>query len=274
MNDFLHFIRATMVEPEAFGTVHLIAIAAVVLLVTLLCIFFRDSNPKIYARILLIIWAVMLVMDILRQVFLAYSFDEEGNIVWKYAWGAAPLQLCDAPLYLLPAIALLKEGKLKDALSAFMYSYVLLGGLVTLIAISSIASTYVFLTFQTLLHHGLQIVACIFIAVHERKRVSPRKFLSGALVFLCAVVAVTAFNLVMHELHPEQAVNMYFISPYQKKVSPVFNDAWMKITGIWQILFYVGGVSAFAFILFMILYGIFRLSKRLGERKSPNTVRA
>ena len=46
MNDFLHFIRATMVEPEAFGTVHLIAIAAVVLLVTLLCIFFASRIQR------------------------------------------------------------------------------------------------------------------------------------------------------------------------------------------------------------------------------------
>ena len=99
-------------------------------------------------------------------------------------------------------------------------------------------------------------------------------FLWGAMVFILSVIAVTIYNVTAHALHPEQGVNMYFISPYQKKVSPIFNDAWMQITGIWQILFYAGGVSAFAFILFILLYGAFYLIRRQEKRKSPNVVQA
>ena len=274
MSTLLRALKATIDTPKPFGAVHLIALGAAILLIALLCLFFRNADDKVYRRVLLVIWGVMIVMDVLRMLHMSYAITEEGDIVWGFSWSILPLQLCDAPLYLLPAIAILKEGKTRDALSAFMYSYVLLGGLVTFINISSIVNTSIFLTAQTVLHHGLQIVSCAFIAVHERKRMTVKQFLWGALVFVLSVIAVTAYNVILHAVHPEQGVNMYFISPYEKKVSPIFNDAWMQITGIWQILFYAGGVSAFAFILFILLYGVFYLIRRQEKRKSPNAVRA
>ena len=274
MSTLLRTLKATMDTPKPFGAVHLIALGAAALLIAVLCLLFRNADNKVYRRVLLVIWGVMIVMDVLRMLHMSYAITEEGDIVWGFSWSILPLQLCDAPLYLLPAIALLKEGKIRDALSAFMYSYVLLGGLVTYIGVNSIVNASVFLTVQTLLHHGLQIVSCTFIAVHERGRMRLKLFLWGAMVFILSVIAVTIYNVTAHALHPEQGVNMYFISPYQKKVSPIFNDAWMQITGIWQILFYAGGVSAFAFILFILLYGAFYLIRRQEKRKSPNVVQA
>ena len=274
MEVFLHLLKTTTEEPAPFGVVHLVTLGIVALLAIFLCVFFRNSDQKVYKRILLSIWGIMIAMDILRIIHLCCNITPENEISTTFSWSFLPFQLCDAPFYLLPMIAFLKEGKLRDALSAYIYTYVLLGGLVTLIVVSSITSRYVFTNVQTLLHHGLQVVSCIFIAVHERKRINMRCFATGILVFLCAVIFVTGYNILTHAIQPEDHVNMYFISPYEKKVSPVFNDAWMKITGIWQILFYVVGITAFSFILFMIIYGLIRLTARRGERKSPNENRA
>lgn len=274
MDAILRALKATMDTPKTFGGVHFVAMGAAIFLFVIITLFFRNCEQKTYRNILLTIWSVMFAMDVLRMIYMCYSVTPEGEITWSFYWTILPFQLCDAPLYLLPVIACLKDGKLRDALSAFTYSYVLLGGLVTFINISSIATAYVFLNVQTLLHHGLQIVSAAYIAVYNRRNIRIQHFLYGAAVFIACVIFVTGYNVLLNAIHPEQRVNMYFISPYQKKVSPIFNDAWMKITGIWQILFYVGGVTAFAFILFMMLYGLFYLLRRIEERKSPSVVRA
>ena len=162
MDNLLRALRATMDIPKPFGVIHIITLVGVMVLTALLCIFCRNANKKTFRAILLSIWGVMIVIEILRNIYNAYSITESGEIVWGYGVEILPLQLCDAPLYLLPVIALLKDGKLRDALCAFTYTYVLLGGIVTLIVVSSIATERVFLNVQTLIHHSLQIVSSIY----------------------------------------------------------------------------------------------------------------
>ena len=83
----------------------------------------------------------------------------------------------------------------------------------------------------------------------------------GILVFLIAVSIATVFNVVMHHFVPDQVINMFFISPYYAKTSPFFDSAWQAMGGIGRLFFYIGGLTGFAFIIFMVFYVCSRILK-------------
>ena len=261
MEKLIRLLQTHMEEPKAFGAFHMTALAIVVLITILLCVFFRNADLATFKRILIIIWAIMFLMEGIRQIILSCTFTPEGT-VWKYKWESFPLQLCDSPLYILLPIALLKEGRVRDALIGYAFTYVLLGGIATYIAPSSIATTVVYLNVQTLAHHGFQIASCIYIGVYNRKKIGFKIFGMGILVFLIGVSIATAFNVIMHHVIPDQVINMFYISPYFLKEAPlIFNAAWSKMSGIGRLFFYIGGMSGIAFIIFMVFYACSRILK-------------
>ena len=68
MEKVLHFFKSTMEVPPAWGAFHLVAIALVVVITFLLCLFFRNANNNVFRLVLIIIWAVMFTMEAIKQV--------------------------------------------------------------------------------------------------------------------------------------------------------------------------------------------------------------
>ena len=257
MEKFLRLLQSKMDVPQPFGSFHLFAVFLVILGTVAVCANFHNADEKTFRRVLVTIWTVMIAMEALKQFIKSYSFTPEGSLVWAYAWDSFPLQLCDSPLYLLLPIAFLPNGRMRDALSVFMYTYILLGGVSTFILISTTFTATIYFNVHTLAHHGLQVIACIFIAVRNRDRIAAHSFLDGLLVFLIAVTLATTFNVVMHLLVPDQVINMFYISPFFKKTMPILNDAWQSLHWIPTILLYISGVSLLAYLVYRFYKKIF-----------------
>lgn len=252
MRKILLLLKTTMAVPQPLGAFHIVAVLLTLLLTIVICFFFRNADEKTFRIVLVVIWAIMFSMEAVKQVEESFTVAEDGSFLWRYSWTTFPLQLCDSPLYLLLPIAFMKEGKIRDALCAFMHTYILLGGLSTFILISTTFGSNVYCNVQTLSHHGLQVVVCSFIAVHNRNKINYSTFQGGAIVFLCSVAIATLFNVVMHQFVPDQVINMFFISPYFKKTMPILNEAWHNLHWFGTILLYVVGVSVFAFLIFLL----------------------
>lgn len=258
MREFLDWLGRTMETPKQFGTLHIIALLTLAVFSFALCFSFRNAGDKTYRRILVVVWAVMFVMELIGQLRRSVSVAEDGALVWTYRSSFVPLQLCDTPLYLLLPIAFLQDGKVRDALSAYMSSYILLGGIFAFLFASTIFTDNVYVNAHTLIHHGLQVAVCLFIGVRNRRRLTLRAFLSAIVVFSISVAFVTICNVGMHALYPEEEINMFFISPYFRKAVPILNDGWQRLHWATVILLYVGVVSAFSFVI----YGLQRLIVR------------
>ena len=242
---------------------HLISIVCVILLGYVLCTSFLNAKESVFRAILISIWAVMFVMEVIKQVTVSCTFDGNGVAVWSYDWGQFTLQLCDSPIYLLLPIALLKDGKLRDALCAFMATYILIGGIATYAFPASIYTTSVYHNVHTLVHHGLQIVSCLYIAFHQRNRLTIASFRRAIVVFIIAIGIATTFNVVMHKLHPEQVINMFFISPYFVKTVPaVVDEAWHSMHWMGRIALYFVGVTVLATAVFTIYRWVFHPEKQ------------
>ena len=263
MKKFMAFLRLEMAQPPAFGTFHLVAFALTLLTTIALCFFCHDVDDATYRRILFVIWIVMVVMEALKQFSKCYVISDDGSIVWGYDWTTFPFQLCDGPLYLLLPIALMPDGKVRNALSLYSATYIVLGGLSTYILISTTFGNVAYWNVQTLAHHGLQIVSGVFIGIHNRKNWTDWKnFSSAVVVFLPAVVIATTLNIVLHYLVPGQEINMFFISPFFKKTMPIWNEAWHKLHWTINIAIYVFGVTIIAFGVYMIYQLFFRLARK------------
>ena len=267
MTNLFVFLQKTMEEPQPFGTFHWIAIAATVAVTLFLCLFFRNAGEKGYRRILIVIWAVMVLFEVVAELVLSFAAYDDGTVTWTYHLSFFPLQLCDTPLYLLLPIAFLKDGKVRDALSAYMCSYILLGGLIAYGFASTIFGANIFLNVRTLIHHGLQIAVCIFIGVRNRRRFSLRTFLSAMIVFVISVAFITAFNVGMHAIYPEEYINMFYISPYHRRTVPVLNEAFQSIHWSVVILLYLTVVSVLAFVIYLVYRLIVRLVSPRAEKK-------
>ena len=258
MKKLMLLLKAEMEVPQVLGTFHIVAILLTLITTVVICLLFHNADEKTFRVVIVTIWAIMFTMEAVRQFSVSYTFQEDGSLSWRYDWGKFPLQLCDSPLYVLLPIALMKDGKVRDAFSFYSVTYVLLGGVSTYVLISTTFGPYVYLNVQTLAHHGLQIVSAMLILMHNRKRLSWLGFRNAIFVFLGVVTAATLFNVIMHWIVPDQVINMCFISPYFKKTMPILNDAWHALHWAPTILLYVFGVTFLAFLLFWLYRGIFR----------------
>jgi len=270
MEKFLRFLQTTMETPKPYGAFHLIAVAIVLVATFLVCFFFRDANDKTYRNVLIAIWAVMFVFEVFKQLMCSYTIMPDGEFVWEYQWYSFPLQLCSSPLWTLLPVAFLKDGKVRTAISAFMYTYILLGGLATYIFPQTTFCPFVYINVQTLVHHGLQIMSCVYIAVRNRKTlINLRSFFYGFIVFVIAVAIACIFNEVVPLLF-HQHVDMFYIGRDSVKTMPVesFDAGWKKMPWFTHVLFYIAALTALAYIIHMVYYGINYYLKQRSKKKA------
>ena len=119
MNAFekiLHFLQGSMKIPTNFGIFHICCWIAVILATVALVYFFRKAEDKSIRRFVLIVWVVLVVLELYKQLALSMTVVD-GVATWKYCWYAFPFQFCSTPLYVMPFIAFLKDGKLRDTFS-------------------------------------------------------------------------------------------------------------------------------------------------------------
>lgn len=262
MEKILQALKTTMEQPNIFGAWHLISLAIVVVLVVLVCIFLRNTKQKTYVAILMTIWALMLSLELINQFVSLYSIAEDGTIIWDYMWRKFPFQLCSLAIYILPFIALLKDGKVRDVLSTFYYTYLLFGGLLVVVVPVNSFDITIFHNVYGMAYHGLQVISAVYIAIYNRKRISFINFLYAFIMFVCSVTIATIMNVIAHAVNPDLQFNMFFISPYIRRPIPILNDAWQNMHWAPVLIIYTLGVSLIAFIIFLFFYLIFSAKKK------------
>lgn len=260
----VYFFSAEMTTPTNYGVWHIVSLLLMIGLTIFLCVKFKDCKDKTFRRIIWISWVVILVLEIYKQI--VFSFDWDGNIAtWDFEWYAFPFQLCSTPLYLLPFVAFLKEGKVRDSIMSFMATFAFFGGLATMLYPNNVYISTIGINIQTMVHHGLQVVLGIFIFVYNRKKFNIKFFLLGIIPFVILIAIAMLSNLVMYHAINE-TFNMFYISPYYECVLPLLGDIQKVVPYIVFLLIYVVGFVAVACIMYFIMFGIYKLCLKLRKR--------
>lgn len=277
MNTFNHLIEILqwrMQEPTPYGWFHWLSIAVVAAVTILLCVKFRDCKEKTFRRILLIGWVLIVVLEIYKQVVFVSIHGAPGNYYWEYHWGGFPYQFCSTPLYVLPFIIFCKPGKLRDACMAFMSTFVLLAGIAVYLFPETVLSVHIGHSIQTMVHHGLQLVFGIYIAVYNRRRFNVKWYLTALPVFgVLVLVAVLLDSFVPMWIGSGYTFNMFFISwRYPGDIPFITVLHWgfeflAKIPYPVFLFLYLLAFSLVAFAVFGALFGAFKLAEHLAEKK-------
>ena len=277
MLELFKFLELSMETPTNYSWFHLLFLALIIALTTVLIVFFRNTTDKKFRIILLILWGIMVLFEIYKQLTFTFRVNSAGDgLDISYQWYAFPFQLCSTPLYVLPVVIFAKEGKLRQACMAFSSFFAFFGGLAVMIFPGDVFMSQIGICIQTMIHHGFQVVTGIFISVWNRKNFNikywiPSIFVYLALISIACTMNGTAFllydNGVYTELHN---FNMFYIRHDLTCSMPILSTI-QPIVGPYAFFFiYFIGFVFVSFIMFGLQYLFIVLIPSLVFKKKDN----
>jgi hypothetical protein len=266
-------------EPAAFGGFHFICLFSVVIISIWLSLFFSDTDSFTFRSIALFAFSVMLLLEVLKEIALSFH-TVDGALVFDYPWGMLPFQLCSTPLYFLPLLSLLPDGRCRDAVAAYTMTYTLIGGIAVYLFPSTVFTSSVAINVQTMIHHGLQIVIGVYTAIYYRRRTDKSLFLGGVCAFTVVYAIANLLNTVGYDLLLDrgaiktgESFNMFFVSPRPDQQTPVLTHLFKSMPPILLILGYYCLMVLGSFIIIKFTNLVYLKSKErtsnVEKRKTP-----
>ncbi len=262
-----------MTEPTNYGWFHIMFIAIVIALTTFLCIKYKDSDDKIVRRIILICWIVMVVLEIYKQIAFAIGSSDGGVTArWDYDWGSFPYQLCSTPLYIFPFVVWLRDGKVREAMITYLMTFSLFGGLAVYVFPNDVFIESVVINFQTMIHHGTQVVIGIFLIARNRASLNFKRYVSAIPVFAVMVGIAFALNLIVCPLLEANGIgdrfNMFYVGPHHACTLPLLELIYPNVPYIVFALMYVLGFCLVSAIVFYASKGIVTLVDKVKRSRA------
>ena len=274
-----NFLAHEIKKPKMYGIFHIFSLLTTAFLTTFLCKKHKSSSEKTERRIALWVWIVLVLFEAYKQFI--YLFEvEESVLIVNYGWGSFPFQLCSAPLYVLPLIAFLPSGKLREAFAAFYGSFVLLGGIAVCFYPGNVFVETLGVNLHTMIWHGSQVFLGIYFNIrrfYTNKGVNIKKYFFSALpIFLSVVLVAMTLNFGIYQYLTANAIdsefNMFFISPYYECIFPVLKTI-QAYTPYPVFLFsYIAILSVFSFVLlFVENAAVQKFIKKVNETSADGT---
>ena len=264
MNFFVklyEFFDLSMTEPTNYGWFHLMFMAIIIATTVLLCVFFRNSNDKTMRKIVLIFWIVISVLEIYKQFNFSFSVVD-NKLVWDFQWYAFPFQFCSTPLYAMPFIVFLKDGKIRDAFISYMGAFSFFGGIAVFFYPNDVFISTIGINIQTMIHHGTQVVIGIFLLVHQRKKLGIFHYLMGIPVFAGFSIIAIALNEIAVASGLSETFNMFYISRHYNCTLPVLSAIYPNVPYPVFLLIYLLGFVIVSSIMYFAQYGIIKLVQK------------
>lgn len=266
------FFTALGERPASFGWVHLVAFVIFIAATFFICKRLYNASDRHYRRFLLISWVVLVTLEIYRQLCFSYNYND-GAPYWDYAWYQFPFQICSAPLYTLLPIALLKDGRVRQALMAYMATFSMFGGIAVMIYPTDIFCEFIGINIQSLIHHGLQAAIGILTLIRLRDKQKHKTLISAMCAFVCALGIAMTLNLSVHAAlvanGMDDTFNMFFISPHHPCTLPILS---LVRDAVPYPIFLMTYILGFGIVATIMLYGggliISATSKALARLKA------
>lgn len=256
-----------MTTPTLYGWYHLLCLAIVVGLCTLIFFKARNVSDKTFNLVIGLTAGALLLLEAYKQLNYSYDPATDG---WSYEWYAFPFQFCSTPMYVMLAATFVKKGKVKDALCAFMATYGLFAGAAVMFYPGDVFVKTVGINIQTMVHHGMMVVIGVFMYVSGRAKLSHKTILYAFPVFATLVALALTGNILYGEFgDPEQTFNMFFISPYYPCTLPVLSLFYGKIPYVLFLALYLVGFSAAAYVMTLCAMLVGKLRVK-AENKAKN----
>ena len=255
MEEFLHLLVTEMEEPGVISWWHFIALIPIITAAILVPYFFKNSSEKVYKRILLISWIVLLVLEVFKQIVKSYHYGNPSY--WEYSYRDFPFSICSMIYYFTPIIIFVnkeKHPKIVDAAIGYLSFIGVMAGAVVLSYTEMATSTFVYINIQTFIHHGTQLVLGIFIFVWNRKTVTIKTFYRSMIAFVITVAIAIIINI---SFHPH-FINVFFINPMITTNLPIGNVVQEKAGYPVFLIGFLSLISVLSFLTYFIETSIYK----------------
>ena len=269
----IEYVGIEVEEPGALSPIHIKSIVSVVIITLVLCLGFHSVCDLGY-RFLMGLMSVVMISGELIKIVIPGLTLVDGVYQFTFDWTSIPFQLCSTPLYVLPFLCLLPDGKVRDVFAAYTMTFCLIGGLAVYATPSTVFSTGKFGNIHTMVHHGLQIVAGIYTAVYYRSRITKRFYAKGVTLFAIFVGIATLLNTVGYDhmlkygkITEGVGFNMFYISPRADQTMPMYNDFLKSLHPAVLILGYFAALSLIALVIVLFTYTLNKVYSRSAGMK-------
>ena len=266
----LYALQAEMECPASYGLFHICCLLLTVGVTVFLVLRYRGVSDKTVRRICLGVWITIVALEVYKQ--LVFSMDvTDGVAAWDYQWYAFPFQFCSSPLYALPFVIWLKDGRLRDAFIGFMATFSLFGGLAVMAYPGDVFISMIGINVQTMVHHGSQVVMGIFLFACYKDRLPFRSLIGNTAVFAGFSAVAMLLNEAVYAFFTriamiDETFNMFYISPHFPCTLPVLSAIYGRIPYPAFLILYLVGFALVAAIMLGAQIGITALIRKCGKQ--------
>lgn len=262
MEEFIHFLQGEMEVPGLISWFHLLMLIPIIGLSIIIPLFFKDSNEKVYKRIIFIFWIILIVLEIFKQ--LIKSFHYASPSYYEYSIRDFPFSICSMIYYFVPIILFVDRNKhpqLVDAANGYMCFILLFSGLAVCIYTDMVMTNLIFINIQSLIHHGTQVILGVYIYIWNRKNINIKTVYRTLVAFLVTAAIAIIINI---SFFPH-FINMFFINPTIITNLPIGNIVQEKAG---YKLFLIGFLSLIALLTYLTYLIETSLYKRIKKGRT------
>lgn len=253
----LAFLDASMETPQPYGWFHILWFVLSVFAIIPLVRFAK--NP---VRVVFVTAVTVALLEIYKQI--NYGFSYQDGIFYDYQWYAFPFQFCSTPMYVGLLAGLVKPGKVRDSLCAYLATYALFAGLSVMVYPVSVFISTIGINIQTMICHGSMITVGVYLLCTGYVKAEMKTLWKAVPVFAACLVLAVVMNEIAHAagLLERETFNMFFVSPYCEPSLPVYSLVQGAVAYPWCLILYIFGFTAAAGIVLLAAMGVEKLIRK------------
>ena len=196
-------------------------------------------------------------MTILGFVFIALEiFKITFRIIVKEGADMTLIsfQICSIPMYLLPFIYFMKEGKLKQAFVGYVSFQSFTSAFFYFVKPAAALNTaYIAITVQSILWHSLMVASGVYamIAYGLLTKEGFRSFIYSYILWVVTVVIAVILNIVLIKANPGTALNLFYIAPNSTFKYPILSilfkepKPYLLFLLVYLVYYFIGGFTVY-----------------------------
>ncbi len=259
--EIIEFFDTEMEPPQPYGLFHLCWLAISILAGGLLCRLMPKGTQGQVRAVVLTVALVVIAFELYKQITLTFNV-KDGELVSKYLWWSFPWQFCSIPMY-VGLLAGLTRGKFHKSMCAFLGSFALFAGLLTMFYPATLFSEIAGINIQTMICHGSMITVGIYLYYTGYIKAEGKTFLRAVPVFLGAIAIAMVLNELAYYggLLEEGSFNMFYINPHSPPTLVVFKEVQKFVPFPWDVAIYVSVFILASYLVVMLARLLLKLKK-------------
>ena len=259
----LEIFHARMQRPEPWGWFHLLFWGLSIGAAVLLCVLHKKDKPERIRWVVLTVAIIVLLLEIYKQI--TYSFSNGTD--FDYQWYAFPFQFCSTPMYIGLLAGIIGKGKVHDALCAYLATYAMFAGLITMTIPNDIYIDIIGINIQTSICHGSMITIAIYLFYTGHVKLQHKTILKAMSVFAGTMGIAMILNEIAFRSGLQETFNMFYISPHCEPSLLVYKDVQAVVPFPFCTVIYFLGFTLAAYLILLAAIGIGKLGGIIFKKK-------